>query len=326
MEARVGVPCVTAGAGAAPGAGENGVAAPEREGVELPSREPEGVELPSREPEGVELPLPEPEGEELPPPEPEGGELPLPEPEGEELPPPEPEGEELPEGVELPSREPEGVELPLPEPEGEELPLPEPEGEELLWPELEGEEVKSPPPPQPRPSPLRPSPAPLCAVPRPSLLDTLPVGLDLPSLDLEPRSLQNRLQFGTWFPAPLLPSTKTSLRCSQTSLELPLVTTSLPLGDWTSLHRAPAADLCPLLQPPVPRLSLWLPLTNRWGPSSQVRGPYLAGPERGLAHPQIRPWKRAKRDIDGLEGEWLCFRGGGGRRMAGVLKRQGGDV
>ncbi|MGH0125096.1 UNVERIFIED_CONTAM: hypothetical protein FKN15_059273 [Acipenser sinensis] len=197
--------------------------------------------------------------------------------------------------------EPQLSELPCREPEREELSPPEPEGEELLWPELEGEEVKSPPPPQPRPSPLRPSPAPLCAVPRPSLLDTLPVGLDLPSLDLEPRSLQNRLQFGTWFPAPLLPSTKTSLRCSQTSLELPLVTTSLPLGDWTSLHRAPAADLCPLLQPPVPRLSLWLPLTNRWGPSSQVRGPYLAGPERGLAHPQIRPWKRAKRDIDGLE-------------------------
>ncbi|MGH0148502.1 UNVERIFIED_CONTAM: hypothetical protein FKN15_012654 [Acipenser sinensis] len=80
----------------------------------------------------------------------------------------------------------------------------------------------------------------------PSLLDTLPVGLDLPSLDLEPRSPQNRSQFSTWFLALLPPSTKTSLRCSQTSLTLPLVTASLPLGDWTSLHRAPAADLCPL--------------------------------------------------------------------------------
>ncbi|XP_058882741.1 histone-lysine N-methyltransferase SETD1B-like isoform X1 [Acipenser ruthenus] len=167
------------------------------------------------------------------------------------LPSREPEGVELqsrePEGVELPSREPEGVELQSREPEGVELQSREPEGEELPPPEQEGKEVKSPPPPQPRPPPLRSSPAPpLCAVPRPLLLDTLPVCLDLPSLDLEPRSLQNRSQFSTWFHAPLLPSTKTSLRCSQTALELPLVTTLLPLGDWTSLHRAPAADLqCP---------------------------------------------------------------------------------
>ncbi|MGH0175780.1 UNVERIFIED_CONTAM: hypothetical protein FKN15_071439 [Acipenser sinensis] len=250
-------------------------------------------------------------------------ELPSQEPEGEEPPLPEPRGEEL------PMPEPREEELPLPEPEGEEMLPHEPEGEGLLSPELEGKEVKSPPPPQPRPPPLRPSPAPLCAVPRPLLLDTpppqprppplrsspaplcavprpllldtLPVGLDLSSLDLEPRSLQNRSQFGTWFPAPLLPSTKTSLRCSQTSLELSLVTTSLPLGDWTSLHRAPAADLCPLLQPPVPRLSLRSARTNRWVPSSPVRGPYLAGPGRGPIHPRVRPWKRAKIDICGLE-------------------------
>ncbi|MGH0147996.1 UNVERIFIED_CONTAM: hypothetical protein FKN15_011865 [Acipenser sinensis] len=195
----------------------------------------------------------------------------------------------------------------------------EPEGEDLLSSELEGKEVKSPPPPQPRPPPLRSSPAPLCAVPRPLLVDTLPVSLDLSSLDLEPRRLQNRSQFGTWFPASLLPSTKTSLRCSQTSLELPLITTSLPLGEWSSLHWVPAADLCPLLQPPVPRLSLRSALANRWVPSSPVRGPYLAGPGRGPIHPRVRPWKRAKMDICGLEGGWLCFRGGGGRRGPCVL-------
>ncbi|MGH0132372.1 UNVERIFIED_CONTAM: hypothetical protein FKN15_069775 [Acipenser sinensis] len=238
----------------------------------------------------------------------------------EELPLPEPRGEEL----LLP--EPKEEELPLPEPEGEEMLPHEPEGEDLLSSELEGKEVKSPPPPQPRPPPLRSSPAPLCAVPRPLLLDTLPVSLDLSSLDLEPRRLQNRSQFGTWFPASLLPSTKTSLRCSQTSLELPLITTSLPLGDWSSLHWVPAADLCPLLQPPVPRLSLRSALANRWVPSSPVRGPYLAGPGRGPIHPRVRPWKRAKMDICGLEGGWLCFRGGGGRRVAMCLVKTRGGI
>ncbi|MGH0184064.1 UNVERIFIED_CONTAM: hypothetical protein FKN15_013882 [Acipenser sinensis] len=226
--------------------------------------------------------------------------------------PPEPEGEEPP----LP--EPREEELPLPEPRGEELPLPEPRGEELPLPEPR-EEVTSVPPPQPRPPPLRSSPASLRPVPHPLLLDTLSVSLDLPSLDLEPRSRQDRAQFSTWSPAPLLPDTKTSLRCSQTSRTLPLVTTSLPLADRTSLHWVPAADLCPLLQPPVPRLSCRSPLTNRWGPSSPVRGPYLADPGRGPIHPRVRPWKRAKIDIYGLEGGWLCFRGGGGRLVAWVL-------
>ncbi|MGH0161549.1 UNVERIFIED_CONTAM: hypothetical protein FKN15_041310 [Acipenser sinensis] len=221
--------------------------------------------------------------------------------------------------LELPLPEPRGEELPLPEPEREEMLPQEPEGEDLLSSELEGKEVKSPPPPQPRRPPLRSSPAPLCAVPRPLLLDTLPVSLDLSSLDLEPRSLQNRSQFSTWSSAPLLPDTKTSLRCSQMSLTLPLVTASLPLGDRTSLHWVPAADLCPLLQPPVPRLSLQSALTNRWVPLSPVRGPYLAGPGRGPIHPRVRPWKRAKIVICGLEGGWLCFRGGGGRRVACVL-------
>ncbi|MGH0161108.1 UNVERIFIED_CONTAM: hypothetical protein FKN15_056369 [Acipenser sinensis] len=201
--------------------------------------------------------------------------------------------------------EPEGEEPPLPEPRGEELLLPEPRGEELPLPEPR-EEVTSVPPPQPRPPPLRSSPASLRPVPHPLLLDTLSVSLDLPSLDLEPRSRQDRAQFSTWSPAPLLPDTKTSLRCSQTSRTLPLVTTSLPLADWTSLHWVPAADLCPLLQPPVPRLSCRSPLTNRWGPSSPVRGPYLADPGRGPIHPRVRPWKRAKIDIYGLEAADLC--------------------
>ncbi|MGH0140220.1 UNVERIFIED_CONTAM: hypothetical protein FKN15_001626 [Acipenser sinensis] len=298
----------------------------EPEGVELPSKEPEGVELPSREPEGVELRLPEPKGEEPPLPEPRGEEPPLLEPRGEEPPLPEPRGEEpplpeprgeepplpeprgeeppLPEprGEEPPLPEPRGEEPPLPEPRGEEPPLPEPRGEEPQLPEPKGEGAKSIPPPQPRPPPLLSSPAPLRPVPRPLLLDTLSVGLDLPSLDLEPRSRQKRSQFSTWSPAPLLPDTKTSLRCSQTSLTLPLVTALLPLGDQTSLHWVPAVDLCPLLQPPVPRLSFRSPLSNRWGPSSPVRGPYLAGPGRGPIHPQVRPWKREKIDICGLEG------------------------
>ncbi|MGH0174168.1 UNVERIFIED_CONTAM: hypothetical protein FKN15_067151 [Acipenser sinensis] len=207
--------------------------------------------------------------------------------------------------VELPSREPEEEELPLPDPRGEEPPLPEPRGEE-----------QSIPPPQPRPPPLRSSPVSLRPVPCPLLLDTLPAFLDLPVLDLEPRSLQHWPQLCPWFPAPLSPSSQTSLGCCQTSLLLPLFAASLPLGDRTSLHRFPGEDLCPLWHPPVPRPTLRSPLSARWGPSSPVRGPYLAGPGRGPTHPQVRPWKRAKKDICRLEGGWLCFRGGGGLGMA----------
>ncbi|MGH0185807.1 UNVERIFIED_CONTAM: hypothetical protein FKN15_019101 [Acipenser sinensis] len=225
---------------------------------------------------------------------------------------PAPEGEAP---LSLPLAEPRGEELPLPEPRGEEPLLPEPRGEEPPLPEPRGE-AKSIPPPQHRPPPLRSSPASLRPVPRPLLLDTLPVFLDLPVLDLEPKSLQHWPQLCPWFPAPLAPSTQTSLGCCQTSLLLPLLAASLPLGDRTSLRRSPGEDLCPLLHPPVPRPTLRSPLLNRWGPSSPVRGPYLAGPGRGPIHPQVRPWKRAKIDICGLEGGWLCFRGGGGLGMA----------
>ncbi|MGH0142606.1 UNVERIFIED_CONTAM: hypothetical protein FKN15_050076 [Acipenser sinensis] len=200
-----------------------------------------------------------------------------------------------------PLPEPRGVEPPLPEPSGEELPLLEPRGEKLSLPEPRGE-AKSIPPPQPRPPPLRSSPASLRPVPHPLLLDTLLAFLDLPVLDLEPRSLQHWPQLCPWFPAPLSPSTQTSLGYCQTSLLLPLLADSLPLGDRTSLHRFPGEDLCPLLHPPVPRPTLWSPLSAWWGPLSPVRGPYLVGPGRGPIHPQVCPWKRAKKDICGLEG------------------------
>ncbi|MGH0168882.1 UNVERIFIED_CONTAM: hypothetical protein FKN15_055677 [Acipenser sinensis] len=89
-----------------------------------------------------------------------------------------------------------------PEPEEEEPPLPEPRGEEPPLPEPRGEEVKSRPPPQPRPPPLQSSSALLRPVPQPLLLDTLPVFLDLPVLDLEPRSLQHWPQKHTSTTAP----------------------------------------------------------------------------------------------------------------------------
>ncbi|MGH0146879.1 UNVERIFIED_CONTAM: hypothetical protein FKN15_045576, partial [Acipenser sinensis] len=302
---------------------------PEPRGEELPLPEPRGEELPLPEPRGEELPLPEPRGEELPLPEPRGEELPLPEPRGEELPLPEPRGEELPlpepRGEELPLPEPRGEELPLPEPRGEELPLPEPEGEEPPLPEPRGEEVKSRPPPQPRPPPLQSSSALLRPVPQPLLLDTLPVFLDLPVLDLEPRSLQHWPQLCPWFPAPLSPSTQTSLVCCQTSLLLPLFSASLPLGDRTSLRRFPGEDLGPLRHPPVPQPTLRSALSARWGPMSPVSGPFLAAPE-GPTHPQARPCKRAAMDIAGLEAGW-SFKGGGRWPSSGLcLEKTWGDV
>ncbi|MGH0144030.1 UNVERIFIED_CONTAM: hypothetical protein FKN15_001505 [Acipenser sinensis] len=277
-------------------------------------REPTELELLLQEWEqasGAPQP-PEPEGEELPLPEPRGEEPPLPEPEGEELPLPEPRGKEPP----LP--EPRREEPPLPEPRGEEPLLPEPSGEEPLLPEPR-EEVKSIPPPQPRPPPLRSSSAPLRPVPHPLLQDTLPVFPDLPVLDLEPRSVQHWPQLCPWFPASLSQNTQTSLGCCQTSLWLPLFAASLPLGDRTSLRRFPGENLCPLMHPPVPWSTLQSPLLDIWVPLSPVRGPYLAVPGCGPIHPQVRPWKRAEKDIDGLEGGWLCFKGGGGRLVACVL-------
>ncbi|RXM98590.1 Centromere protein O [Acipenser ruthenus] len=71
------------------------------------------------------------------------------------------------------------------------------------------------------------------AVPCPLLLDTLPVCLDLPALDLEPRSLHHRPQLCPWFRTPLFPSTQMSLGCCQMLLVLPLFAASLP---WVIGH------------------------------------------------------------------------------------------
>ncbi|MGH0186491.1 UNVERIFIED_CONTAM: hypothetical protein FKN15_021700 [Acipenser sinensis] len=202
-----------------------------------------------------------------------------------------------PEGVELPPGEPEGVELPSREPEGVELPSQEPEG------------VKKLPPPQPRPPPLKTSPVLPGMVPCPLLLDTLPVCLDLPALDLEPSSLHQQPEVYTWFPTLLSPSTQMSLGCRQMSLVLPQFAASLPVGDRTSLHRSPGKDLCPLLQSPGSRPLLQSPLTSRWGPVSLGHGPSLEVPE-GPTHPQAGPWKRTKIKEIGLEGGW-SFKGGG---------------
>ncbi|MGH0126904.1 UNVERIFIED_CONTAM: hypothetical protein FKN15_042075 [Acipenser sinensis] len=165
-----------------------------------------------------------------------------------------------------------------------------PAPEELLQGEQEEETI-----PEPE------DPALVSAVPCPLLLDTLPVFLDLPTLGLEPRSLHHRPQLCPWFPTPLSLSTQTSLGCCKTSLVLPLFAAKLPLGDRTSLRRSPGEDLCPLLQPPVPRPSLRSALLSRWGPMSPVQGPFLEAPEEPT-HPQARPCKRVKIYICGLEG------------------------
>ncbi|MBN3285645.1 TRY3 protein, partial [Polyodon spathula] len=82
---------------------------------------------------------------------------------------------------------------------------------------------------------------------------------------------------------------------------LPLFAASFPLGDRISLRRSPGEDLCPLLQPPVPRPSLQSSQSFQWGPMSLVCGPSLEATE-GPAHPQAHPWKRAKIKEMGLEG------------------------
>ncbi|MGH0147797.1 UNVERIFIED_CONTAM: hypothetical protein FKN15_010807 [Acipenser sinensis] len=301
---------------------------PEPRGEELPLPEPRGEELPLPEPRGEELPLPEPRGEELPLPEPRGEELPLPEPRGEELPLPEPRGEELPlpepRGEELPLPEPRGEELPLPEPRGEKPPLPEPRGEELPLSEPRGEkpplpeprgEAKSRPPPQPRPPPLKTSPATDGAVPCPDVVVPLPECQDLPLLVLTPGSQHCQAQLLAWSPTPLLLDLQTSRREGQTLHALPLFLTLFPLKLQASLRGSTVAHLCQSLLAPGCRPALQSPSSSRPGSPSLVRGPFQEMPE-GLTHPQARPQEGAKIDICGLEGGWLCFRGGGGLGMA----------
>ncbi|MGH0128555.1 UNVERIFIED_CONTAM: hypothetical protein FKN15_040255 [Acipenser sinensis] len=76
-------------------------------------------------------------------------------------------------------------------------------GEEVLSPDPE--EVKSAPPPQLHPATPEARPALVSAVPCPLVLDALSVCLDLPALDLEPRSLHHRPQLCPRFPTPLSP-------------------------------------------------------------------------------------------------------------------------
>ncbi|MGH0166259.1 UNVERIFIED_CONTAM: hypothetical protein FKN15_002655 [Acipenser sinensis] len=93
-------------------------------------------------------------------------------------------------------------------------------GEEVLSPKPE--EVKSAPPPQLQAPAPEACPALVSAVPCSLLLDTLPVCLDLPALDLESRSLHHRPQLCPWFLTPLSLSTQMLLGCCQTSLVLPV--------------------------------------------------------------------------------------------------------
>ncbi|MGH0150400.1 UNVERIFIED_CONTAM: hypothetical protein FKN15_043984 [Acipenser sinensis] len=203
---------------------------------------------------------------------------------------------------------------PLPEPRGEEPPLPEPRGEEPPLPEPR-EEVKKIPPPQPRPPPLKTSPAPDGAVPCPDVVVPLPECQDLPPLVLTPGSQHCQAQLLAWSPTPLLPDLQTSRREGQTSHALPLSLTLFPLKLQASLRSSAVAHLCPSLFAPGCRPALQSPWSSRPGSPSLVRGPFQEMPE-GPTHPQARPQEGAKIDICGLEGGWLCFRGGGGLGMA----------
>ncbi|MGH0134661.1 UNVERIFIED_CONTAM: hypothetical protein FKN15_055600 [Acipenser sinensis] len=139
--------------------------------------------------------------------------------------------------------------------DSEALLSPEPEEEETLpspeqWATIKEEEVKSTPPPQLKPPPLTARLAPESVDPCPVLRDTLPKAPDLPSLDLEPRSVLHQAQFLAWFTTvlPLQPQTS---RCRwQTSFGLPLPVAVLPLAVQRSLCRDPSLKLCLLHHPP----------------------------------------------------------------------------
>ncbi|MGH0160290.1 UNVERIFIED_CONTAM: hypothetical protein FKN15_039551 [Acipenser sinensis] len=249
--------------------------------------------LPDPEPTELELLLQKWEQASVAPqsPEPEGEELPLPEPRGEEPPLPEPRGEEP----------------QLPEPRGEEPPLPEPRGEEPPLPEPRGEEGRSIPPPQPRPPPLQSSSELLRPVPQPLLLDTLPVFLDLPVLDLEPRSLQHWPQLCPWFPAPLSPSTRRRWAAARRRYCSP----------WVIGHRCAGSQgktwvHCGILQ--FPGLCFGRPCQPGGVPCRRKDRPILKP-----ARARVRQWTLLDLRLGGL----LRVEGGG-RRVACVLKRHGG--
>ncbi|MGH0118111.1 UNVERIFIED_CONTAM: hypothetical protein FKN15_043611 [Acipenser sinensis] len=167
----------------------------------------------------------------------------------------------------------------------------------------EPEEVSTTPPPQLQPTTPEEDPALVSAVPCPLLLDTLPVFLDLPVLGLEPRSLHHQPQLCPWFPTPLSPSTQTSLGCCQTSLVLPLFAAKLPLGDRTSLHRFPGEDLCPLLHPPVPQLSLQSPCHPGGVPSRSFKVPSW---KRQRNRPTLKPARVRGRKLTFVDSRLIC--------------------
>ncbi|MGH0121845.1 UNVERIFIED_CONTAM: hypothetical protein FKN15_075946 [Acipenser sinensis] len=215
-----------------------------------------------------------------------------------------------PEGEAPLSPAPEG-EAPLsPAPEGEAPLSPAPEGEATI----KGEEVKKIPLPQPRPPPLKTSPAPDGAVPCPDVVVPLPECQDLPPLVLTPGSQHCQAQLLAWSPTPLLLDLQTSRHEGQTSRELPLSLTLFPLKLQVSLRGSAVTHLCPSLLAPGCRPALQLPWSSRPGSPSLVRSPFQEMPE-GPTHRQAGPQEGAKIDICGLEGGWLCFRGGGGLGM-----------
>ncbi|MGH0121772.1 UNVERIFIED_CONTAM: hypothetical protein FKN15_075520 [Acipenser sinensis] len=242
------------------------------------------------------------------------------------VPEPEPEVQALEPELQAPERKPAVQELQLSE--EEELPPSEPEGEELpeLQQELqlyEKEELKCPAPPQPRP-PQQSSPALVGTVPCPVLVDTLPECMDLPVLDLVPRSGHHQAQLLTWSLAPLPLKPQTSRRGRVTSLACPLPPAVFPLESRRSLRRSRGSHLCLSLYRPGYRPTRRSPLASRLGPSSPDRGPYPEAPEEST-HPQAHPKDREKMGLCGLEGGWLCFRGGGGLGMASQCCTLGGE-
>ncbi|MGH0157963.1 UNVERIFIED_CONTAM: hypothetical protein FKN15_053551 [Acipenser sinensis] len=212
---------------------------------------------------------------------------------------PEPEVQALEPELPAPERKPAVQELQLSE--EEELPPSEPEGEEL--PELqlyEEEELMCPAPPQPRPPPQQSSPAQVGTVPCPVLVDTLPECLDLPVLDLVPRSGHHQAQLLTWSLAPLPLKPQTSRRGRVTSLAFPLPPAVFPLESQRSLRRSRGSHLCLSLHRPGYRPTRRSPLASRLGPSSPDRGPYPKAPEEST-HPQAHPKDREKMGLCGLE-------------------------
>ncbi|MGH0126930.1 UNVERIFIED_CONTAM: hypothetical protein FKN15_028003 [Acipenser sinensis] len=194
--------------------------------------------------------------------------------------------------------------VPEPEPEVQalepELPAPErkPAVQELQLPEEE--ELKCPAPPQPRPPPQQSSPALVGTVPCPVLVDTLPECMDLPVLDLVPRSGHHQAQLLTWSLAPLPLKPQTSRRGRVTSLAFPLPPAVFPLESQRSLRQSRGSHLCLSLHRPGYRPKRRSPLASRLGPPSPDRGPYPEAPEEST-HPQAHPKDWEKMGLCGLE-------------------------